>query len=134
MILGGAFLAYLLSICTYLVIRSGSWLFAIIPATVCLLGVLWIVVGILSLARRSQGAIIIEDTGITLPQGNLFRSRAGLLIPRAVIATVTKHESIKGRLIDITLTTGEKIPVQARHYCELKTFLDHCKAHALPTI
>lgn len=134
LILGGAFLVYLLSICTYLAIRFGSWLFAIIPAAVCLLGLLWMVSGILLLVRRNQRAITIDESGITLPQGNVFRPKPGFLIPRGVIASVGKHESIKGRLIQITLTTGDKIAIQARHYCELKTFLGHCKAHELPTI
>ena len=134
MILGGAFLAYLLSICTYFVIRSGSWLIAIIPAVVAFLGILWVVIGILSLARRRQRAIIIEETGITIPQGSLFAPKPSLLISRAAIVSISKHESIHGRLIEIALAQGGKISIQAWQYCELKTFLNHCKAHDLPVI
>jgi hypothetical protein len=134
MILGGAFIAYLLFVSAYIVARYASWGPALVPALVGLLGVFWIVAGTLTLVRRSRAAITIDEGGITIPQGSLIRPRSSLLIPRTGIASIGKHESIKGRLIEITLTTGDRIPIQARHYCELKTFLDHCKAHELPTI
>jgi hypothetical protein len=134
MILGGAFLAYLLLISAYIVARYASWGPALVPALVGLLGIFWIVSGALSLVQRSKAAIIIDESGITIPQGSLVRPQPGLHIPRAVIASISKRESLKGRLIEITLTTGDKIPIQARHYCDLATFLKHCQAHELPAI
>jgi hypothetical protein len=134
MVLGGAFIAYLLSISTYIIARYASWGPALVPALVALLGIFWIVSGTLSLVQRSKAAIVIDESGITIPQGSLVRPRPGLHIPRAIIARVSKQESLKGRLIEITLTTGDKIPIQARHYCDLETFLKHCQAHALPAI
>jgi hypothetical protein len=134
MILGGAFIAFLLFSCTFAVAIYASWLPALVPALVGLFGILLMVTGILSLVQRGKAAIIIDDSGVTLPQGSLVRPRSSLHIPCAVIASISKQESLKGRLIEITLTTGDKIPIQARHYCELKTFLKHCKAHELPTI
>jgi hypothetical protein len=134
MILGGAFIAYLLFISAYIVAHYASWGPALVPALVGLLGIFWIVSGTLSLVQRSKAAIIIDESGITIPQGSLVRPRPGLRIPRAVIASVSKRESLKGRLIEITLTTGDKIPIQARHYCDLETFLKHCQALELPAI
>ena len=134
MILGGAFIAFLLFTCTFAVARYASWTPALVPAFVGLLGILSMVSGTLSLAQRSKAAITIDNRGITIPQGSLVRPRSSLHIPCAVIASISKQESLKGRLIEITLTTGDKIPIQARHYCELKTFLQHCKAHELPAI
>jgi hypothetical protein len=84
--------------------------------------------------QRGKAAIVIDASGVTIPQGSLVRPKTPLHIPRAVIASISKQESLKGRLIEITLTTGDKVPIQARHYCELKRFLKHCQAHELPTI
>jgi hypothetical protein len=134
MIVGGVFIAFLLFSCAFAIARYASWIPAIVPALVGAFGVLWVVTGVLSLVRRSKAAITIDEAGITIPQGSLVRPRAGFLIPRAVIASIGKHESIKGRMIEVTLTTGDKIPIQARHYCELKTFLSYCKDNELPTI
>ena len=134
MILGGAFIAYLLFVSAYIVARYASWVPALIPALFGLLGVFGIVSGTLSLVQRSKAAIVIDGSGITVPQGSLLRPKTPLHIPRGVIASISKQESLKGRLIEITLTTGDKVPLQARHYCELKTFLKHCQAHELPTI
>jgi len=134
MILGGAFIAYLLFVSAYIVARYASWVPALIPALFGLLGVFGIVSGTLSLVQRSKAAIVIDGSGITVPQGSLLRPRTPLHIPRGVIASISKQESLKGRLIEITLTTGDKVPLQARHYCELKIFLKHCQAHELPTI
>jgi hypothetical protein len=134
MILGGAFIAYLLFTCAFIVARYASWLPAIVPALVGLLGVFLMLTGTLSLIQRSKAAITIDEAGITIPQGSLVRPRAGLHIPRSAIAGIAEHHSLKGRLIEITLTTGDKIPIQARHYCELKDFLRHCQTYALPAI
>jgi hypothetical protein len=130
MILGGAFFA---------LIGFGSALLlglyaGIIFAILGLLGLLWMGVAILTLSRRSSLTITIDEDGISLPAGNLFRIEPAFRIPREVIAAISKKESIKGRFVEITLSTGDKIPIQARHYCELKTFLSHCKEHGLPTV
>lgn len=134
LILGGAFIAYLLFTSALIVTRYASWGPALVLALIGLLGIFWIVSGTLSLVQRNKAAIVIDESGITIPQGSLVRPQPGLRIPRAVIAGISKRESLKGRLIEITLTTGDKIPIQARHYCELKTFLKHCQTHELPAI
>jgi hypothetical protein len=134
MILGGAFIAYLLFTCTVMIARYASWVPAIVPALVGLLGVFLMLTGTLLLVQRSKAAITIDEAGITIPQGSLVCPRSGLHIPRSAIAGIAESHSLKGRLIEITLTTGDKIPIQARQYCELKTFLRHCQAHSLPAI
>ena len=134
MVLGGAFIALLLFVCTFAITHEASWLPALVPAAVGLVGLFLMVTGILSLKHRSKAVITIDQTGITIPQGSLVRPQPGLHIPRAVIASIAKQESLKGRLIEVTLTTGDKVSIPARHYCELKTFLKHCQTHELPTI
>ena len=69
---------------------------------------------------------------LTLPT-SVFRPGQSVHIPRDAIATIAKDESIRGRLVAIALRAGGKVPIQARNYCELKTFLSHCKDHGLPT-
>jgi hypothetical protein len=53
-------------------------------------------------------------------------------ICREDIAAVSKHESFKGRLVQIATTSGGAVLVQARHYCELDNFISHCRKHGLP--
>jgi hypothetical protein len=130
MILGGAF---------FTLIGFGSALAlglyaGIIFAILGFLGLFWMSVAILTLSRRSSLAITIDEDGISLPAGGLFRVGPAFRIPREVIAGISKKESIKGRFVEITLSTGDKVPIQARHYCELKTFLSHCKEYGLPTV
>jgi len=134
MIFGGVLIAFLLFSSALAIVRYVGWLPALVPALVGLLGLFWVLSGTLSLIQRSKAAITIDESGISIPQGSLVRPQPSLRIPRAVIAGISKRESLKGRLIEITLTTGDKIPIQARHYCELKVFLGHCKAHELPAI
>src|SRR4051812_18528263 len=116
MVLGGSVMAFF---------GISAWIFiggylGLIPGVFGVLGILWIAVGGLALARRSRMAILIDDTGIELPAFALFqRDSRRVFIRREEIATVSKHESFKGRLIEIATTRGAKMLVQARHYCEL---------------
>ena len=80
---------------------------------------------------HTTAAITINENGIELPTGNLFQMRR-VRIARKEIGAVLKHESFKGRLIQIITTSGTARLVQARHYCELNEFLSHCKRYGLP--
>lgn len=128
-ILGGAFIA-LIGLASAFAIGLYAGL---IPALVAVLGLLWVAVGIAALSTRSRFAIVIDASGITVPAGNVFRVRSSVHIPREAIATISRDESLKGRHIAIALRTGGKVPIEARHYCELSAFLAHCKSHGLPT-
>jgi hypothetical protein len=98
-----------------------------------LLGVLWIVVASLTLAQRGQMAIIIERSGIEVPAIAAFqRGLRRVFIRRQDITAISKHESLKGRLIAIDTTGGGKLLVQVRQYCKLDEFLSHCKRYGLP--
>lgn len=129
LILGGTVLS---------VVGLGAWMHiggyaGLIPGVFGLLGVLWIVVGSLALAKRSRMAIVIDDAGIELPAFAVFQKDSRRVFIRGEdIATVSKHESFKGRLIEITTTGGGKMLVQARHYCELDDFISHCRKYGLP--
>ena len=115
------------------------WMFiggyaGLIPGVFGLLGVLWIVVGSLALARRGLMAIVIDDAGIELPAFAVFRRiLIRVFIRREDIMTISRHESIKGRLIEIAIRRQGKIVVQARHYCELDEFISHCRKYGLTT-
>ena len=77
--------------------------------------------------------IVIDDAGIELPAFAVFhRNSRRVFIRREDIATITKHESLKGRLIEIATTGGGKLHVRARSYCELDDFISHCGKHGLP--
>lgn len=130
MIFGGAFISYLSFISAYLI----GFYAGIVPAIVGIMGLSWIVVSIVALFRRKRFAITINETGIDLPAGNVFAPKAPVHIPSDAIESIAKHESIKGRLVEISLRSGGKIPVQIRHYCEIRTFLNHCKQYGLPTV
>jgi hypothetical protein len=134
MILGGTFIAWLLFTCAFAIAHFDSWIPALVPAAIGLLGLFWILTGTLCLIHRDKGAITIDESGISIPEGSVVRPRSSLHIPSAAITRISKSESLKDRLIEVTLATGDKVPIQARHYCELKTFLKHCAAHKLPTI
>ena len=131
MFLGGLFLAWI-----GFVSAAAIGLYAgLIPAVVGVLGLFWMGTAMLVLLRRRSLSITIDQGGIRLPTGRIFHRRIeSILVPREIIASISKHESLRGRLVEITLTTGDKVPVQARHYCELKHFLSHCQAHQLPVI
>lgn len=94
-------------------------------------GLLMFLVGAVTLVRRSRSAITIDTAGIRLPVRNVFSSRV-VFIAREDIVTVSKHESIRGRLIVISTISGERVIVRARFYCELDEFLFHCKWHGIP--
>lgn len=98
-----------------------------------LLGVLWFSVGSVSLIRRRHLTIVIDDSGIELPAFKLFhKNPRRVLLCRENIASVYKHESLKGQLIEIGTKDGNKIFVEARNYCSLDDFLTHCRQHELP--
>jgi hypothetical protein len=101
------------------------------PGVFGILGLAWFLVGILVVARRRHLAITINENGIELPTGNLFHMRR-VRIGGKEIGAVLKHESFKGRLIQINMTNGIGRLVQARHYCELEEFLSHCRKYGLP--
>lgn len=105
----------------------------LIPAVLGLVGLLLVTVSVAALWHRSQFSITIDSSGITVPTGSVFRPGQSVHIPRDAIATIGRDESIRGRLISIALRTGGNVPIQGRQYCELKTFLAHCKSHGLPT-
>lgn len=104
----------------------------LIPGVFGVLGVVWIVVGGLALARRSQMIVVIDDTGIELPAFAVFqRDSPRVRIPHEDIVAVSKHQCIKGRLIEIATSSGPGL-FQARHYCELDEFIAHCRSYGLP--
>jgi hypothetical protein len=131
-------IAMILGGCVLSVFGIGAWVHlggfvGLIPGVFGLLGVLWIVVASLALARRHQMAIVVDERGIEMPAFPVFdREARRVFIPREDIATVSKHESMKGRLIEIATADGKKVLVQARHYCELDQFISHCERHGLP--
>lgn len=124
--------------CILSVIGFGSWILiggplGLIAGFFGLLGVLWIVIASLTLARRSQMAIIIDDLGIDLPAFAVFQRKSRrIFIRRENIVSVSKHESLKGRLIEIVTIDGGKLLVRARNYCELDDFISHCVEHGFP--
>jgi hypothetical protein len=105
----------------------------LVPGVFGVLGVLWVIVGVLALARRSQLVIVIDESGIELPAFRLYqRGSPRVRIPREDIAAISKHESMKGRLIEIATVSGGPVLLQARQYCELDDFISHCRSYALP--
>lgn len=96
-----------------------------------LLGLLMSSVGVVALVTRAKLAITIDDAGIRLPVRNILSSRV-VFIAREDILVISRHESIKGRLIVITTKSSEKVIIRAQFYCGLEQFLSHCKAHGLP--
>ena len=96
-------------------------------------GLIWMAIGIAGLVHRKAAAIVIDSDGIVIPTGSVFRVGPSVRIPSELIATISKDESLRGRLIAVALRTGGKVEIPARNYCRLKTFLKHCKANGLPT-
>src|SRR5262249_9467595 len=88
----------------------------------------------LVLLRRNSLDIIIDESGIEIPAFNLLRRSRRILIPRQEIAEGSKLETITGRLIEIRTRSGERVSVQARHYCSLEQFLSHCRKYGLPVV
>ncbi|MBX7247317.1 MAG: hypothetical protein K1X53_17615 [Candidatus Sumerlaeaceae bacterium] len=85
-----------------------------------------------SLARRREQTIVFFDKGIEVPvahNGAVIR----VSLSGEEISSISKDESVKGRLIRIALKNGEGFLIQARHYCTLNAFLDICRKHNLPT-
>lgn len=128
MLLGGIALAWFgIRFAVYL----GGYL-ALLPGVFGVLGVVWVVLAVLAMARRSQLVIVIDESGIEFPVFRLYeRVSQRVRIPREDITAVSKHESMKGRLIEIVTSRGPVL-LQARHYCELDDFISHCRSHGLP--
>ncbi len=131
MLLGGFVLAWFgIRAAVYL----GGYL-GLVPGVFGVLGIFWVVLGILALARRTQLAIVIDEAGIEFPAFRLYqRESPRVHIPRDDIAAVSKHESMKGRLIEIATTSRGQVLLQARHYCELDDFISHCRNYGLPVV
>ena len=130
-ILGGAFISFIGFVAA---VGIGSYA-AIVPAILAVLGLSLIFKGTLGLMRRSRLVIAIDRSGIGLPFGSVFSGDLrNFLVPQEVIAGIYKHESLKGRVVMISLKTGDRIPVQARNYCEIKDFLSLCERAGLPVI
>jgi len=115
----------------------GAWistggLVGLMPGLFGIMGLLWLSVGGLALLKRNKLAIIIDDSGINLPASVLRKDARRILLRREDIVMVTKHESIKGRIIQITTRSHDQVKVQARFYCELDEFISYCKSHGLP--
>lgn len=105
----------------------------IIPGLFGFLGLWWLYLGTLALVHRSRMAIVIDETGIELPAASMRdRSSKRAVIPRSEIVTIGKHESLKGRMIEVTRKRGDKVQIQVRRYCELDQFLSYCRQHNLP--
>ncbi len=131
MILGGAFISYL-GFGAVFGLGLYKDLLGVVPGTFGLLGLLMAYVGVGALVKRGRLGITIDEAGIRLPTGNVFHPGLGF-IARQDVTGVSKHESMKGRGIEITVRSGERIFIQARHYCDVDEFLAHCKANGFPT-
>jgi hypothetical protein len=133
MILGGVFLSWiglrpLLALGLY---KEPAAL--IVGGSLGALGLFWVYAGAKWLASRDHLKIAIDDAGIRIPTGNVFRLGTGF-ISRARITLITKHESLKGRRIEGRLENGYKMFIRARHYCELDRFLSYCRTHGMPVV
>jgi len=129
MLLGGCVLAWF---AIRAAVHLGGYL-AFLPGLFGILGVVWVALAVLALARRSELAIIIDESGIDLPAFRLSqRGSPRVRISREDIRAVSKHESLKGRLIEIVTTSRGPVLLQARHYCELDDFIAHCRNYGLP--
>ena len=130
-ILGGIFISFIGFISA---VGIGSYA-SIVAAVVGILGLSWIFMGTLGLIRRSRLVITIDGSGIGLPFGSLFRGDLrNFLVPQEIIAGIDKHKSLKDRVVMVSLKTGDRIPVHARNYCEIKDFLSLCERAGLPVI
>jgi hypothetical protein len=129
MLLGGCVLAWFgIGFAVYL----GGYS-SLLPGVFGVLGVLWVVFGVLALARRSQLSIVIDESGIEIPVFRLYqRGSPRVRTRRDDIAAVSKHESMKGRLIEIATASRGPVLLQVRHYCELAEFISYCRSHGLP--
>ena len=106
MLVGGIFLAWLGFGSAKLL---GGYV-AIIPGIFAILGVLWILVGGSMLRRRNRMAIRIAPEGVEFPPASMFRaSSPKRFIPRSVIKSIGKHESIRGRGIEIVTEEGTRV-------------------------
>src|SRR5204862_3177486 len=77
MLLGGTVIAF---IGFGSAVMIGLWA-GLVPAVVGTLGLLWITIAIAALRTRLRLAIKIDNSGITLPTGNVFRGRDPVHIP-----------------------------------------------------
>ena len=102
----------------------------IIPGIFGVLGVLWIIVAIWALAQRDKMSIRIDESGIEIPSDE---DEGRVLLRREEIESISKHETLRGRQIEIVLRGGRQILLPIREYCELKDFISYCRDHGLST-
>jgi hypothetical protein len=98
-----------------------------------LLGIYCAYKGVLLLSKRQKLFIVIDHEGIDCPTYNRQTREFGrLYMPRLEITSIAKHESLAGRLIQISRTDGKSFFIQGRLYCELERFLSLCQENGLP--
>ncbi len=130
LILGGVFISYL-GFGAVFGLGLYKDLLGVLPGIFGLLGLLMACKGVGAVVKRGRLAIIIDQAGIRFPTGNVFHLELGY-IAREDITGVSKHESMKGRGIEITVRSGKKLFIEARHYCEIDEFVEHCKTNGFP--
>lgn len=124
MIIGGSLLSFGL----LFGFRLGGFL-GLIPGAFGVLGVCWVIVGVFALTQRDNMRIRIDNSGIEIPASSEpWRA----LLRKEEIETITKHESLKGRQIQVLMKSGQQFLLPVREYCELKDFISHCREHGLP--
>lgn len=129
LVLAGAGIACLLiPVALYFGVPYGG-----IPAAFAIFGIWWVYKGVRLLLKRKKLFIAIDATGIECPLYNWYtKDYDRCFIARPDIASIGKHESVSGRLIQITRTDGTALVLQARLYCELNDFLNLCRNNGLP--
>jgi hypothetical protein len=99
----------------------------LVPAAVGLLGIFWISVATYALMRRKKMRIVVDATGVEVPTDG-----GRLLLQREEIQSIEKHESLKGRVIQILMEDGRQFILPMREYCELNDFIAYCRNYGLP--
>ena len=115
-------------------------------------GVALAISGIVMLATRDQRRITIAADGIELPAFAYvlpavsgmdearallkrdFQGAQRMRVPGAEITGVTKHESVRGRLIQVSRRGAGPVFIQARFHCSLDEFLARCREAGLPGV
>ena len=124
MIIGGSLLSFGL----LFGFQLGGFL-GLIQSAFGVLGVLWVILGVFALTQRERMRIRIDDSGIEIPAGS---EPGRALLRKEEIETITKHESLKGRQIQVLMKSGQQLLLPVREYCELKDFIAYCREHGLP--
>lgn len=128
LILAGAFIGYF-GIRIWILL--GGYL-GLIPAVFGVIGLLWFLIGLVTLVRRKDMALVISEAGVEIAAFSIFQKTRRSLVRREDVVAVAKYESIQGRMIEISTSDGRKLLLDARRYCELNDFLAHCKRYGLP--